>query len=75
MDFKNIFGIDYRPCYIILHKNDLEKKKALFHCWSRYADGVKGIVELQNGEVKIIEPSFIKFCDNRIDEYCFNKKN
>ena len=45
-------------------------KKALFHCWSPYGNdvGVLGVVEYENGCVRLVKPSSIRFIDNGIFE-------
>ena len=33
-----------------------------------------GIVEFEDGKVQEVYPHVIRFCDNKMDEYCFKNK-
>lgn len=62
-----------RPCYI-------NGKKALFHLWIKKKDlimqneYVDGLVEFIDGTVEEIRADKIRFCDNKIREYIFDKE-
>lgn len=61
--------IDYRPCYV-------NGKKALFHKYIETTNIVlnkvtQAIVEYEDGQVGIVLPASIKFCDNLISQYAF----
>lgn len=74
-----IIGSEYRPCMI-------KGRKALFHRWEDKAQVYNpmsigqipgqlkqtvGIVEYEDGTVHECYPGEIRFCDNKLQEYCF----
>ena len=72
-----------RPCLIFDTKSDGKRysEKALFHRWVEYEDplayqrkGVRGLVELEDGSMKDVAPSQIKFLDPEHGEYDFGIK-
>ena len=72
--FNNIkIGPELRPCYI-------NGKRAFFHFWIKKKDIVMqseyvvGLVEFINGTVEEIGVERIQFCDNKLEEYCFEKE-
>ena len=72
--FNNIqIGQELRPCYI-------NGKRALFHLWIKKKDIVMqseyivGLVEFIDGTVEEIGEKKIRFCDNKLKEYCFEKE-
>ena len=64
---------ELRPCYI-------NGKKALFHLCIKKKDIVMqseyfvGLVEFIDGTVEEIGAEKIRFCDNKLEEYCFEKE-
>lgn len=75
------FGV--RPC--IVTQNG-EEKKALFHMWEFFAKPVAigscpegqmsmifGLVEYEDGTMGEVNPSQIRFVDNRIKGYAFEE--
>lgn len=75
-----------RPCYVSDSKGN---SKGLFHCWTEYKQihtaifkgeisgiisSLYGVVEFEDGTVKLVEPYKIIFADNKISDYCFEKK-
>lgn len=72
--FNNIqIGQELRPCCI-------NGKRALFHLWIKKKDIVMqseyivGLVEFIDGTVEEIGAEKIRFCDNKLKEYCFEKE-
>lgn len=73
---------EYRPCIVTDKKHT---QKALFHRWEDFAttrDAILtyqapgqirqtfGIVEYEDGTVHRCYPENIRFCDNKLKEYC-----
>ena len=64
---------ELRPCYI-------NSKKALFHRWIHTKNLLGqefevGIVEYENGQIEEVTPNNIKFCDDKLKEYLFTRRN
>ncbi len=64
---------ELRPCYI-------NRKKALFHRWVHTKNLLGqefevGIVEYENGQIEEVTPNNIKFCDDKLKEYSFTRRN
>lgn len=69
---KKRINSEYRPCIV-------RNKKALFHKWVHTKDLLGqefevGLVEYENGQIGETTPNSIKFCDAKLDEYCFTKE-
>lgn len=60
--------MELRPCYV-------DGKKALFHKWitinNGFTENTQAIVECENGTVETVDPTRIKFADNKLNEYAF----
>lgn len=68
-----IINSEYRLCIV-------KKKRALFHkrVHTKNLLGQEfevGIVEYENGQVEEVTPNNIKFCDDKLKEYCFIKED
>lgn len=78
-----IVGSEYRVCIV-------KGRKALFHRWVDKAHVYNpimkgeipgqikhtvGVVEYEDGAVHECYPYEIRFCDNKLQEYCFGKEN
>lgn len=68
-----IINSEYRLCIV-------KEKRALFHKWVHTKNLLEqefevGIVEYENGQVEEVTPNNIKFCDDKLKEYCFIKED
>lgn len=69
---KKRINSEYKPCIV-------RNKKALFHKWVHTKNLLGqefevGLVEYENGQIGETTPNSIKFCDAKLDEYCFTKE-
>ena len=71
-----IYTSEYRPCWV-------NGQKALFHRWEDNAFQLSSgnptkrtlaIIEREDGSVHEVYPYEVVFCDNKIDQYCFEKR-
>lgn len=67
-----IINSEYRLCIV-------RGKRALFHKWVHTKNLLGqefevGLVEYENGQIGETTPNSIKFCDAKLDEYCFTKE-
>ena len=82
--FNNIkVGFELRPCLVRYTKSDgkVYYHKAMFHRWVEYEDGyrvdrkgVEGLVEYEDGTVRRVSISLIKFLDPPHHDYYFGEE-
>lgn len=75
LDSEIIIKQELRPCVVKYEKCD---EKGLFHKWIQIPNLLRdkitvGLVEFEDGTMDEVPISKIKFIDNKIKEFCFEK--
>ena len=84
MNNEIVIKIDYRPCYVngkkaLFHKwcenaQPLEPSPSILGHKGGQLWHTLGLVEVEDGSVKFVDPYCIKFCDNLISHYYFKEE-
>lgn len=83
LDGKITIESGLRPCIAIIRRTsrningelieDIYKNKALFHCYHPVTGNA--LVEYEDGTIREVYPSQIRFVDNAMSEYVFPEEN